>query len=189
MIRTPAREVAAARRDLTLIVVVIVGLARLLDGPLTWLVVSALSVPSAMATSRAPSPAASVRPAADPAGSPIQGPATSGGSTTSPLPSARRPAAWSRATERASTAGRLAMSADERLFACCPGYSRVMSDQSNTQKAPDDWTTGEEPMTGAQGSYLNTLAGEAGEKPPTDLSKAEASKKIDELQRKTGRGS
>ena len=38
MIRTPAREVAAARRDLTLIVVVIVGLARLLDGPLVWLV-------------------------------------------------------------------------------------------------------------------------------------------------------
>ena len=42
MIRTPAREVAAARRDLTLIVVVIVGLARLLDGPLTWLVAGLL---------------------------------------------------------------------------------------------------------------------------------------------------
>ena len=42
-----------------------------------------------------------------------------------------------------------------------------MSDQSNTQKAPDaTWTTGEEPMTGAQGSYLNTLAGEAGRNRP-----------------------
>jgi len=42
VIRTPAREIAAARRDLTLIVVVIVGLARLLDGPLTWLVAGLL---------------------------------------------------------------------------------------------------------------------------------------------------
>jgi hypothetical protein len=63
-----------------------------------------------------------------------------------------------------------------------------MSDQSNTQKDPADWVTGDEPMTGAQESYLNTLAGEAGEQPPEELSKAEASKKIDELQDKTGRG-
>jgi DUF3072 family protein len=59
---------------------------------------------------------------------------------------------------------------------------------SNTIKDPDDWTTGEEPMTGAQESYLHTLASEAGEKPETDLTKAEASKRIDELQEKTGRG-
>jgi Protein of unknown function (DUF3072) len=64
-----------------------------------------------------------------------------------------------------------------------------MSDQSNTQKDPADWVTGDEPMTGAQESYLNTLAGEAGELPPEELSKAEASKKIDELQDKTGRDS
>ena len=43
-------------------------------------------------------------------------------------------------------------------------------------------------MTGAQESYLNTLASEAGEQVEPDLSKAEASKRIDELQEKTGRG-
>lgn len=59
---------------------------------------------------------------------------------------------------------------------------------SNTIKDPDDWTTGEEPMTGAQESYLHTLATEAGEKVEEDLTKAEASKKIDKLREKTGRG-
>jgi hypothetical protein len=61
-----------------------------------------------------------------------------------------------------------------------------MSD--NTIKDPDDWTTGEEPATGAQESYLHTLASEAHEDVPEDLTKAEASRKIDELQDKTGRG-
>jgi hypothetical protein len=56
---------------------------------------------------------------------------------------------------------------------------------SNTIKDPDDWTTGEERMTGAQASYLKTLSEEAGD---ADLTKAEASKRIDELQAKTGRG-
>jgi hypothetical protein len=60
--------------------------------------------------------------------------------------------------------------------------------QTNAIKDPDQWTTGEEPMTGAQESYLNTLATEAGEEVEPDLTKAEASKKIDELQQKTGRG-
>jgi uncharacterized damage-inducible protein DinB len=59
---------------------------------------------------------------------------------------------------------------------------------SNTEKDPEDWVTGDEPMTGAQASYLNTLSQEAGEKVPDDLTKAEASKRIDELQQKTGRG-
>jgi Protein of unknown function (DUF3072) len=58
----------------------------------------------------------------------------------------------------------------------------------NKIKDPDEWTTGEEPMTGAQGSYLHTLAQEAGEPVEDELTKAEASKKIDELQEKTGRG-
>lgn len=58
----------------------------------------------------------------------------------------------------------------------------------NTVKNPDDWKTGDEPMTGAQRSYLNTLASEAKEEIDEDLSKAEASKKIDDLQHKTGRG-
>ena len=61
-------------------------------------------------------------------------------------------------------------------------------EQGNTVKDPDEWTTGDEPMTGAQRSYLNTLADEAGETVDESLTKAEASKKIDELQHKTGRG-
>jgi hypothetical protein len=59
----------------------------------------------------------------------------------------------------------------------------------NAIKDPKDWKTGDEPMTGAQRSYLQTLSGEAHENPPEDLTKAEASEKIDELQHKTGRGS
>jgi hypothetical protein len=58
---------------------------------------------------------------------------------------------------------------------------------SNTIKDPDDWVTGDEPMTGAQASYLETLASEAGEDVPDDLTKADASKKIDELQDKSDR--
>ncbi len=59
---------------------------------------------------------------------------------------------------------------------------------SNTVKDPEDWTTGEERMTGAQASYLKTLCEEAGEPFDPDLTKAEASKRIDALQEKTGRG-
>ncbi|MDB5192790.1 MAG: hypothetical protein JWQ96_2353 [Segetibacter sp.] len=59
---------------------------------------------------------------------------------------------------------------------------------SNTVKDPDEWTTGGEPMTGAQRSYLKTLSDEAGEELDENLSKADASKRIDELQHKTGRG-
>ena len=60
----------------------------------------------------------------------------------------------------------------------------------NPEKDPDDWVTGDEPVTGPQASYLNTLAQDAGEAvDPGELTKAEASKKIDELQDRTGRGS
>lgn len=59
---------------------------------------------------------------------------------------------------------------------------------SNTVKNPDDWSTGDEPMTGAQRSYLKTLSDEAGEPLEENLTKAEASKRINELQEKTGRG-
>ena len=69
------------------------------------------------------------------------------------------------------------------------GKKTAANNQSNTIKDPDDWTTGDQPMTGAQESYLHTLATEAGEEVEPDLTKAEASKKIDELQEKTGRGS
>jgi hypothetical protein len=61
-------------------------------------------------------------------------------------------------------------------------------DKGNMIKDPEDWTTGDEPMTGAQRSYLETLAAEAGEEVDGSLSKAEASDRIEELQRKTGRG-
>ena len=62
-------------------------------------------------------------------------------------------------------------------------------DQSGTtEKDPDNWVTGDEPMTGAQRSYLDTLAREAGEQLSPDLTKAEASEHIDRLQTKTGRG-
>ncbi len=63
-----------------------------------------------------------------------------------------------------------------------------MSDQSNTEKDPDTWVTGDEPMTGAQKSYLETLSQEAGEPLDEGLNKADASKRIEELQQKTGRG-
>jgi hypothetical protein len=59
---------------------------------------------------------------------------------------------------------------------------------SNTEKDPDEWTTGDEPMTGAQASYLKTLSDEANEPFDEKLTKAEASKRIDELQAKTARG-
>jgi hypothetical protein len=59
---------------------------------------------------------------------------------------------------------------------------------SNTQKDPDDWTTGDEPMTGAQASYLKTLCEQAHDPEPFDdgLTKAEASKRIDALRQKVG---
>ncbi|MFC4167420.1 DUF3072 domain-containing protein [Teichococcus aestuarii] len=62
------------------------------------------------------------------------------------------------------------------------------STPGNTVKDPSDWTTGDESMTGAQASYLKTLSEEAGIDFDETLSKAEASKRIDELQAKTGRG-
>ena len=59
---------------------------------------------------------------------------------------------------------------------------------SNLEKDPQDWTTGDEAMTGAQASYLKTLCEEAGEEFDPGLSKAAASERIDALQAKTGRG-
>ena len=69
-----------------------------------------------------------------------------------------------------------------------PEESNTASAGSNAEKDPDEWITGAEPMTGAQKSYLKTLSGEAGEEFDENLSKAAASKKIEELQQKTGRG-
>ena len=60
--------------------------------------------------------------------------------------------------------------------------------QGSAEKDPSDWVTGDEPMTGAQASYLHTLAQEAHEEVDDDMTKAAASEKIDELQEETGRG-
>jgi len=57
----------------------------------------------------------------------------------------------------------------------------------NAAKDPDRWVTGDEPMTGAQASYLQTLAEEADADVDGDLTKAEASKTIDQLREATGR--
>ena len=58
----------------------------------------------------------------------------------------------------------------------------------NVQKDPDEWVTGDESMTAAQASYLETLAQEADEPVDESLTKADASRRIDELQERTGRG-
>ena len=66
--------------------------------------------------------------------------------------------------------------------------TQELADQSNMEKDPDDWVTGDEPMTGAQRSYLKTLCEEARQPFDEQLTKAQASKRIDELQEMTGRG-
>ena len=60
--------------------------------------------------------------------------------------------------------------------------------QQNPERDPQDWVTGDEPMTGPQASYLQTLCQEAGEAFDPGLTKAQASEKIEQLQSKTGRG-
>ena len=66
-----------------------------------------------------------------------------------------------------------------------------MNDRNTTEngtiKDPAEWTTGDEPMTGPQESYLQTLAREAGEEVPERLTKAQASELIDRLQGKSDR--
>jgi hypothetical protein len=66
--------------------------------------------------------------------------------------------------------------------------TQEQANEGNTIKNPEDWTTGDEPMTGAQRSYLKTLSEEAKVEFDENLTKAEASKRIDELQQQTGRG-
>lgn len=63
-----------------------------------------------------------------------------------------------------------------------PAPSKVdMPDTGNMQKDPEDWVTGDEPMTGAQASYLKTLCEETGEDFDGGLTKAQASERIDAL--------
>ncbi len=61
-------------------------------------------------------------------------------------------------------------------------------DTGNMEKDPADWVTGDEPMTGAQKSYLKTLSEQAHVDFDENLTKADASRRIDELQQQTGRG-
>ena len=73
----------------------------------------------------------------------------------------------------------------------CDGKSPRMSNDTqvqNPEKDTSDWVTGDEPMTGPQHSYLQTLAQEAKQEVPDDLTKAEASEAIERLQQETGRG-
>jgi hypothetical protein len=79
--------------------------------------------------------------------------------------------------------------ASRRIDAMTDKKAQSPAEQSNTEKDPADWVTGDEPRTGAQRSYLKTLSEEAKEPFDESLSKAEASRRIDELQARTGRGS
>jgi hypothetical protein len=67
-----------------------------------------------------------------------------------------------------------------------PAAEAPQSD-AGLRREPEEWTTGDEPMTSAQATYLRPLAAEAGETYDEQLSKAEASRRIDELQARTGR--
>jgi len=61
------------------------------------------------------------------------------------------------------------------------------TDQAGLQRDPDEWKTGDEPMTAAQRSYLETLCRDTGETFDDSLSKADASKRIDELRSRSPR--
>lgn len=63
-----------------------------------------------------------------------------------------------------------------------------MAEERTPEKDTKEWITGDEPMTGPQRSYLETLAREAGQDVPENLTKAQASERIDALQEQTGRG-
>lgn len=80
---------------------------------------------------------------------------------------------------------------DDEQPAASAGHNPKLDEHpgSNTLKNPDDWTSGDDPMTGAQASYLKTLSEEAkeGEGYEDGLSKAEASKRIDALKSNLGR--
>ena len=68
----------------------------------------------------------------------------------------------------------------ETIGASAPGNDTL-------EKDPSDWVSGDDPMTASQKSYLETLARQAGEELPADLSKAEASQHIDRLRAQTGK--
>jgi DUF3072 family protein len=69
-----------------------------------------------------------------------------------------------------------------------PGAEAPQNPTQDASKPTEEWVTGDEPMTGPQHSYLQTLAREAGRELPEQLTKAQASDLIEELQASTGRG-
>lgn len=75
----------------------------------------------------------------------------------------------------------------EDVMARSPNPKLDPNPPSNAEKDPDDWVTGDEPMTGAQASYLQTLCEETGQPFDASLTKAEASKLIDELRARDAR--
>jgi hypothetical protein len=87
--------------------------------------------------------------------------------------------------ERILPPGRLSLQNKQGTIAMS---KQKTAENSNRIKDPDEWVTGDEEITGAQESYLHTLAQEAHEQVDDDLTKAEASKEIDRLKAKTGRG-
>lgn len=79
------------------------------------------------------------------------------------------------------------MAKEQDSGAANPKRDPDVAAQGNAIKDPDNWVTGDEPMTGAQASYLKTLCEETGEDFDPDISKAEASRRIDALQAKDPR--
>jgi hypothetical protein len=73
------------------------------------------------------------------------------------------------------------------LFLRCMKPTNQRPEEAALQKDPDEWKTGDEPMTNAQRSYLETLARDAGETFDEELTKAEASKRIEELRQRSPR--
>jgi hypothetical protein len=69
--------------------------------------------------------------------------------------------------------------AGETLGAATPGNDAL-------EKDPNDWVSGDDPITPSQKSYLDTLARQAGEELSADMSKAEASQHIERLKTQLG---
>lgn len=80
------------------------------------------------------------------------------------------------------------MQNDNKTHQHIPQQDLIISAGTSGERNPDEWITGTEPISGTAKLYFKTLSEEAGERFDENLSKAEASKRIEELQSKTGRG-
>lgn len=95
------------------------------------------------------------------------------------------------AAPQQSAAGQMAAPQQTPAGQQAPVAGQGGQNPSNPQqiKDPEQWATGDQPMTEAQRSYLDSLAKQAGETLPANLTKAQASEHIDRLQQVTGVGS